>query len=232
MGGLRGGLMEMGRGVKALPQSERPREKLLARGAGALDDSELIAVILGTGGAGRGVLEVADRLRTALGPNLAGLDQTATLAAVQGVGPARAARMAAAFELARRALEGGHRPSVESAEEAFAVVRDLVRRRTEHLVALLLNGNRELLARETVAVGAANRVYVQPRDVFSPALQAGAAEVVLAHNHPSGRLAPSADDLHLTRRLSEAGRLVGVPIRDHLIVAGQTYLSFREEGLL
>lgn len=222
----------MGNGVKSLHPGDRPREKLLARGAEALDDRELIAVVLGTGRAGLGVMEVAERVRTALGRGLAGLDQTAALAAVQGVGPARAARLAAALELARRALDAGRRPSVESPEEAFAVLRDLAGRKSEHLVVLLLNGSRELLARETVAIGAANQVYVQPRDVFSPALQAGAAEVVLAHNHPSGRLAPSPDDLHLTRRLGEAGRLVGVPLRDHLIVAGQRYLSMREEGLL
>lgn len=212
------------------PASERPREKLARRGAEALSDAELIALLLRTGGRGRSALEVAEDLLREM-PEGAGAGFS-RLRRVRGVGPVRAAVLSAAAELSRRSRPDP-RPVVDSARAAVGLVPAAVRgARKEHFVVLCLNARRQLVHQETVSVGTLSASLVHPREVFSPAIAHSAAAVVAVHNHPSGDTAPSAEDREVTRRLSRAGELLGIPLADHLVVSEGGWFSFREQGLL
>jgi DNA repair protein RadC len=210
----------------------RPREKLCARGVAALSDGELLALLLGSGTPGRSAMRIARALARRSPAELAGWPLMRWLR-VQGIGPARAAAVLAAFELGRRAAEPkGPAPAIRGPEDVLALVRDLARARREHFVVLLLNARHELQCRETVSIGSLNASIVHPREVFLPAILHSAASVVLVHNHPSGDPEPSEEDLSITRRLVEVGELVGIGVLDHVIVASRGTVSFRSRQLL
>lgn len=210
----------------------RPREKLRARGSASLSDAELLALVLGSGTAGRSALRVGRRLARRPPAELA-LWSWARWVLVPGVGPARAAALVATFELGRRAAE---RPvsgaSIRGPDDVLAQVRDLPRAKREHFVVLLLNARHEIQCRETVSIGSLNASIVHPREVFLPAILHSAASVVLVHNHPSGDPEPSEEDLSITRRLVEVGELVGIAVLDHVIVAARGVVSLRARALL
>ena len=214
------------------PNGQRPRERLGRSGPGALSDAELLALVLGSGVAGRSASRTGRLLARHHPSELAGWPLPRWLA-VAGVGPARAAALVAAFELGRRAHE---RPAcaspIRGPEDVLAHVRDLPRARREHFVVLLLNARHELERREIVSIGSLNASIVHPREVFLPAILHSAASVVLVHNHPSGDPEPSEEDLSITRRLVEVGELVGIGVLDHVIVAARGTVSFRARQLL
>jgi len=219
-------------GFDATPTRDRPRERLRARGSTALGDAELLALVLGSGVAGRSALRTARALACRPMRELATWPFARWLA-VAGVGPARAAALCAAFELGRRALE----PSVGSGavrgpDDVLPHVHDLVRARREHFVVLLLNARHEMDRRETVSIGSLNASIVHPREVFLPAIVHSAASVVLVHNHPSGDPEPSEEDLSITRRLVQVGDLVGIGVLDHVIVATRGVVSLRSRGAM
>ncbi len=212
--------------------AERPREKLRARGAGALSDAELIALLLGTGVRGHSAGRIARSIARGSPAELSVWTLRRWLE-VPGVGLARAAALTAAFELGRRA---GERPAaslpIRGPEDVLAQVRDLPRARREHFVVLLLNARHELQCRETVSIGSLNASIVHPREVFLPAILHSAASVVLVHNHPSGDPEPSEEDLSITRRLVQVGDLVGIGVLDHVIVATRGIVSFKARQLM
>ncbi|MBI1796289.1 MAG: DNA repair protein RadC [Candidatus Eisenbacteria bacterium] len=216
----------------AAPRRLRPREKLRARGASALTDADLLALILGSGTPGRSAFRIAGALARRAPGELAGWPLARWLR-VQGIGPARAAAAIAAFELGRRAAEPPRAaPAIRGPDDVLALVSDLARARREHFVVLLLNARHELQCRETVSIGSLNASIVHPREVFLPAILHSAASVVLVHNHPSGDPEPSEEDLSITRRLVEVGELVGIGVLDHVIVASRGTVSFRSRQLL
>jgi DNA repair protein RadC len=209
-----------------------PRESLRTRGAAALSDAELLALVLGSGVAGRSALRIGRRLARRPPVELARWPCLRWLQ-VAGIGPARAAALTAAFELGRRA----HDPmpaaaAIRGPDDVIAQVRDLVRARREHFVVLLLNARHELQVRETVSIGSLNASIVHPREVFLPAITHSAASVILVHNHPSGDPEPSEEDLAITRRLVEVGELVGIGVLDHVIVAARGLVSLRARQLM
>ncbi|MDA8165746.1 MAG: DNA repair protein RadC [Desulfobacteraceae bacterium] len=215
--------------MKDLPPFSRPREKLLASGAEALSDAELLAVLLGSGIRGKDVFGVAASL-------VALFDEGEPpsrdrLTAVPGIGAAKAGQILAAFELTRRRL-GRRSPAVRKAVDALPFLARIADRKQEHFLCLSLNGANEVIGNRIVTVGLVNATQVHPREVFADAILDRAASVLLAHNHPSGALTPSSDDLAVTRRLRESGELLGIPVLDHLIVSGKGYFSFQEAGLL
>jgi DNA repair protein RadC len=217
--------------TRATP-SIRPREKLRSRGPASLTDAELLALILGSGTAGRSALRIGRALARRAPHELAAWPAMRWLM-VPGVGWARAAALTAAFELGRRAAERPSRvSSIRGPEDVRAEVRDLVRARREYFVVLLLNARHELQVRETVSIGSLNASIVHPREVFLPAILHSAASVVLVHNHPSGDPEPSEEDLAITRRLVEVGELVGIGVLDHVIVATRGTVSFRSRQLI
>lgn len=218
------------------PPSERPRERLEDLGPSALSDAELLALVLRSGGRGASCVELGRRVLAAFG-GLRGAARAsvAELARIPGLGPARSASLVAAFELGRRAigprLENGS--AFTSSAEVFAHFRGpLSGLRREVFHVLLLDAKHRKLRDVRVSEGSLTATLVHPREVFAPAVRESAAAVVLAHNHPSGDPAPSAEDREITRRLRGAGDLVGVRVLDHVIVGADAYFSFADAGEL
>jgi len=217
------------------PAAERPRERLLAHGARALSDAELLAVLLRTGARGRSAVDLARELLVRCN-GVRGLAAAgAALTQMPGLGPAKAVQIAAALELARRAL--GEELRASDALTSPEAVRDYLRltfadRTQEVFVALFLDAQHRVLRVEELFRGTLTQASVWPREVVKAALAANAAAVIFAHNHPSGVAQPSRADELLTQQLKQALKLVEVRVLDHFIVAGATCLSFAERGLL
>ncbi len=224
-------------GTKALPPEERPRERCLRLGPEALSEAELIALLLGTGRAGEDVQDVARRALTSFG-SLDRLPSASAreVAALPGFGPARAALLQASFELGRRlAMDKDYAPGekLDSTRAAIARLRPrLSRLRQETFVVVCLDNKIRELRSDVITRGTLTSTLVHPREVFAPAIREGAASILVAHNHPSGDPAPSDEDLLVTKRLEEAGRLLGIPLTDHLIIARGGSLSLRAAGIL
>jgi DNA repair protein RadC len=210
----------------------RPRERLRDLGAARLADSELYALVLGSGIAGRSALRTGRALARRPPSELADWPLVRWLH-VAGVGPARASALCAAFELGRRAAERpANGAAIRGPDDVLVHVRDLTRARREHFVVLLLNARHEMQRREVVSIGSLNASIVHPREVFLPAILHSAASIVLVHNHPSGDPEPSEEDLSITRRLVEVGDLVGIGVLDHVVIAARGVVSFRARQLL
>lgn len=222
--------------MKAVAPHDRPREKLARAGVGALGDNELVAILLGTGTAGRGALAVAqDVLDVAGGVN--GLPQLALdeLLRVSGVGPPRAARLLAAVELGRRAVthRGLERPQLKTPRELGEYLLPLYGgHREERFGIVMLDSKYRLIRSETISIGTLDASIAHPRDIFRVAAVASAFCIALFHNHPSGDPMPSPDDRALTARLVAAGALLEIPVVDHVILGAGRFFSFRSEGAL
>ena len=226
--------------IHELPAEDRPREKLATRGAAALSDSELIAILLRTGLPGANAVDVARQLLAEF-QSLSGLARctVAELSRIKGVGPAKAVQLAAAFGLAARlARESLHRQPLDTPTAIYdllgAELRSLHR---ESLRVVLLDTKNNLLRVEEISLGSVNESIAHPREIFRPAIIYSAFAIILVHNHPSGDPAPSDADRRLTVRLAEAARLLQIHLHDHVIIgtAGngrQPWFSFREMGLL
>lgn len=222
--------------MKGLAPQDRPREKLAERGAGALGDNELLAVLLGHGCGGATALDVANRLLADLG-GLRGLARAsaAELARGRGVGPATASRLVAAVELGRRSVVRAAPPRLQITAAVDAARYLLPRFGTatvEQAGVLLLDARHRVLHARVLTRGTADATPMHPRDVFREAALAGAAAVVLFHNHPSGDPLPSPDDLQLTQRMIEAGELMGITVIDHVILGDTNFCSLRDLGTL
>lgn len=216
--------------MTTLPKVLRPRERLIREGPGALSDAEVLAVLLGSGYAGRSVLEVSRQILAAQPLRRLAAASHAELVRLRGIGPAKACLLLAAFELARRRLDG--REPIASPESVADLVVDIRRSRKEQFVALYLDGRNHLIHREAISTGTLTASLVHPREVFGPAVARSAASIVLAHNHPSGDPQPSDEDIELTHRLVEAGTLLGIAVLDHVIVTEREALSLRRLGVI
>lgn len=225
----------MGWTIRDLPPSERPRERLQRLGASALSQQELLACVLGRGVSGESVLVTAQRLLQRF-ETIPGIAQASfeELSQVRGVGAAKAAQLVAACALGRFAREPATTegaPIIDAAG-AFAVAAPLLQGRdTEGVIALLLDTKHRLIRVAPIAAGGLNASLVHPREVFHEAIRARAAAVILAHNHPSGDPTPSPEDLALTEQLTNAGRVVGIPLLDHVIIGRAHHVSLAEEGI-
>ncbi|MHB0886074.1 MAG: RadC family protein [Bacillota bacterium] len=222
--------------IRELPMAERPLERFLAQGAEALSEAELLAIIIRTGTRAATAVDVARRL-LALDP--AGLRYLVNarieeLAVVGGVGRVKAAQIKAALEIGRRlAMRQETRITIRSPKDAEAVVAERLRyQEQEHFLVVLLNTKHHVLGVETVSVGGLSSSVVHPRDIFKSPVRRNAAAVILAHNHPSGDPTPSREDIDVTKRLAEAGKLLGIEVLDHIVVGDNRYVSFREKSLL
>lgn len=214
-------------------ETDRPREKIAARGAFSLTDRELIAAIIGSGTHGRDVFEVAGEISSLFSGSIDDVTFR-NLSRIRGVGTARASQILASLELARRHLtrEEGARVKVQTPADILPLVSHLNDKKQEHFLCLTLNGANEVISNRTVTVGLLNHSLVHPREVFADAVTDRAAAVICVHNHPSGTLEPSSQDIAITRQLMDAGDLLGIRLLDHLIVARTGYLSMKERGLL
>ncbi|KAF0126088.1 MAG: DNA repair protein RadC [Elusimicrobia bacterium] len=226
----------MGRGcvslIKDMPRVERPRERMMRYGPDKLSDEELLALLLRTGVRGTGVMDFAAGLVKRFGREGLARAGFAELKSAHGLGPARACEIMAAFELGRRVL-GGKKTSVYlKPRDVWEELRDIREQKKEHFVVFFLDTRNQEIKRDIVSIGTLNYNLVHPREVFEPAVKNLAAGVIVAHNHPSGCLEPSDEDISLTKRLAEAGRLLGIELLDHVIVAKGGWLSFKEKGLM
>ena len=234
-----GGEMDMVKNsftIHDLPVSERPRERLQKFGAEALSIQEILALILGRGIAGESVTVTAQRLLSRFG-SIKGIGGASLeeLTTVKGIGLAKASQIKAAFELASRldrAQETDNKPTVKTPDEVFNLVKSSLKdKKKEHFLALLLDTRSQLIKSAEISIGSLDSSIVHPREVFKEALAASAASVIFVHNHPSGDPQPSEDDIKLTKRLAEAGEVMGVEVLDHVIIGNKKFLSLKREGL-
>lgn len=221
--------------IQELPPEARPRERLLAEGPEGLQDRELVAVLVRAGTRSHSALHLADELLRRFG-GLRGLSRARVeeLAALPGVGQAKAATLVAAFELGRRVQgpDPASRPVVRRAADAAALVAPrLGHRDQEHFCVLLLNTRHEVIGVVETSRGGLNAASVEAREVFREAVRRSAHAVILAHNHPSGNPEPSPDDVRLTAALRQAGSVLGISVLDHVVVGDGRFVSLRERGL-
>ena len=222
--------------VNDLPKLERPRERLQRFGPGALSSQELLALIIGRGVSKRSVMSIAQELILKFGSIKAiGEATLEELSAIKGIGLAKAAQLKAAFELARRQeLErdpGNY--EITNPESVVKVIRASIRDKAkEHFKLILLNTRNRIVRISTISVGTLNASLVHPREVFKEAFVHDAFSVILAHNHPSGDCTPSEEDIKITRRLRDAGEIMGIEVLDHIIVTSGGYVSLKAKGLM
>jgi DNA repair protein RadC len=221
--------------IRDIPEKERPRERLLRLGPESLSDSELLAVIVRTGSPRENVVNLCGHIFAEY--NIKQLSQAslAKLREIHGVGNAKAAQIAAVFELARR-LERfceGPKRKIRSSADVYSIVYPGVRElKKERLTALHLDTKNNILREEVVSVGSLNANIVHPREIFKSALLESAASVILTHNHPSGDPSPSREDIAVTRKLVDGGNLLGIKVLDHVIIGDGKYVSLKEEGYI
>jgi len=219
--------------IKDLPRVEKPREKLIEKGAEALKDAELLAILLGSGYKGRNVLQLAHKVLAEYPlKNLKDMELDG-LRKVKGIGWAKACVIKAAVELSKRALMVGEDflPTVRKPIDAAHQVAEIRRLKKENFLVLYLNARNQVIHKETVSIGTLNASLVHPREVFQPAVFRSAASVVLTHNHPSGNTLPSEEDIEITRRMVKAGEIMGIEVLDHIIIGGKDHTSLKRLGL-
>ena len=218
------------RSIKDVPVEQRPRERLLTMGAAGLSDQDLLAVLLGRGTAQHDVLSLARQLVAVIddrGVTLSPED----LLAIEGIGPAKAALISAAFEFVRRRI----RPEgvrISQPSDVLPLLQHYADRRQEHFICVSLNGAHEVLQTRVVTIGLVDQSHVHPREVFADPIADRASAVIIAHNHPSGQLTPSSEDRAVTQQLKVAGEVLGIQVLDHVIFSSRGYYSFAEHESL
>lgn len=223
--------------MKELPADDRPREKMLSHGASALSNSELLAILIGSGTKDKSALDIARELTSDAGMlrDLATVHSARELAKTKGLGPVKAVTILAALELGKRIACANPltRTGITSPEDGAALLMPRLRYETkEHFLVVLLNSKNLVLQVEQISEGSLNSSVVHPREVFAPAVLHHAAAILAAHNHPSGDPTPSKEDRALTATLVEAGKYMGIPVLDHIIIGDASYFSFKEHGYL
>ncbi len=222
--------------IKDLPEEERPRERLLNLGAEKVSNAELLAIIIRTGSSRDSALELAQKiLNKAKELREMPYLSVEELEEINGIGPAKAVQVKAALELGRRmaAASRGHNVDITSPGDVFNFMAEEMRYlEQEEFRVILLNIKNKVIASETVFKGSLNSSIVHPREIFRLALKRSAASIILLHNHPSGDPTPSGEDINVTKRLIEAGEIMGIKVLDHVIIGEGRYLSFREKGLI
>ena len=214
--------------IQSMNLEDRPREKLLKKGAQALSDIELLAVLLGSGNRKHDVFVLAGHVLKALDQRNAVLE-IKDLMAISGIGAAKSGLIVAALELARRRISP-QGIKISSAQDVYPIIRHFANRRQEHFLCISLNGANEVICVRTVSVGLVNRALVHPREVFADPITDRATAVIVAHNHPSGNLVPSNDDLIVTRQLKAAGETLGISLLDHIIFDQNHHYSLADQG--
>lgn len=214
--------------IRDLPQESKPRERLLAGGPGSLSSHELLAVVLNTGTKKEGVLAMASRVLKEYGERtLAGATNPAQLAKELDIPLGKALQLVACAELGRRffKMRQGGLPVVRTAKDAYRYFREMESLPKEHLRGIYLDTHYRVIHDEVISIGTINANIIHPREVFKPAIEYGAAAVVLAHNHPSGITKPSQADIDVTRQLVEAGKMLGINLIDHIIIGRNSFAS-------
>ncbi|MFM1652352.1 DNA repair protein RadC [Brevibacillus sp. B_LB10_24] len=220
--------------MKNVPMYERPRERLLHKGAGQLADAELLAILLRTGSEKETAFDLAQRLLSVFG-DLQGIVQASheELRRIKGIGPVKAVELHAALELGRRLVQRPQKRRVAirlPRDVAELMMPEMQHLTQEHFVCLYLNTKNQVIGKQTVFVGSLDASIVHPREVFKEAIKRSSASIICLHNHPSGDPTPSREDIAVTRTLREAGDLIGIALLDHVIIGDGRYVSLKEQG--
>lgn len=223
--------------IKSWSPEDRPREKLLLKGNQALSDAELIAILIGSGTPKLSAVELSKKILQQSDNNLNNLARLGVkdLMKIKGIGEAKAITIVAALELGRRRKESDpeEKPKISSSRDAFDLLKsDLMDLPKEEFWVLCLNRANRLMKKKRVSEGGVSGTVADPKIIFKLALDELASGIIVAHNHPSGNLQPSQNDIDLTKKLKEAGKFLEISLLDHVIVANQKYLSFADEGML
>lgn len=223
--------------IKNIPHSEQPRERLISIGVEALTNSELLAILIRTGSTKQSALEVGKSLLSSCNENLTELSEMTIeeLCKFEGIGESKACQLLASLELGKRVKQMGilQRAKMSSPAEVvnfFSAELDDIK--VEKFIGVFLNTKNEVIKWEVISVGSLNASIVHPREVFNRAIRRNAASIIAVHNHPSGHISPSKEDINITKRLYEVGQLVGIPLIDHIIIGKNKYYSFKEENQL
>ena len=223
--------------IHDLPLAERPRERLLKLGIEALSTQEILALILGRGIKGESVIVTAQKLITKFG-NIENISNASIseLSQINSIGPAKAAQIKAAFELGKRSLSTpiqSHKSSIKTPQDVLQSIGNRLKgKKKEHFLVLSLDTRNNLIDIQTISMGSLDSSIVHPREVFKEAISSCAASVIFVHNHPSGNTESSEEDIKITRRLVEAGNILGIEVLDHIIVSDQSLLSMKAKNLL
>lgn len=218
--------------IKDLPKIERPREKLEKYGPEKLSNSELLAILLGTGTKGVNVVELSNKILKKFSGDGLSHANFKELKNTFGLGSAKACEIVACFELGRRLLQNKQSALLLSPEDVWHELKDIRDNKKEHFVVFYLDSRNQEVKREVVSIGSLNANLVHPREVFEPAIRHTAAQIIVAHNHPSGDTEPSEEDLAITKRLCEAGKILGIELLDHVVVARNSFVSLKEKGVI
>lgn len=218
--------------IKDLPKNDRPREKLEKYGPERLSNSELLAILLGTGVKGVNVVELSNKILKKFSGDGLSKATFEDLKNTFGLGKAKACEIVASFELGRRLLQNKKSTLLLSPKDIWDELRDIRDNKKEHFVIFFLDSRSQEIKREVISVGSLNTNSIHPREVFEPAVRNLAAQVIIAHNHPSGDSEASEDDMETTKQLIEAGKILGIDIIDHVVVTKNNYFSFRDARLI
>lgn len=220
--------------IRDYPQEERPRERLVTEGPESLSNLELLAILLRTGSKEESVIQLSNRLLHQFeGLRLLKDATVEEITAIRGIGQAKAVQIMASIELGRRIgkLQYEDRYVIRSPEDgAKYVMEDMRFLSQEHFVCLYLNTKNQVIHRQTIFIGSLNASIVHPREVYKEAFRRSAASIICVHNHPSGDPTPSREDIEVTKRLVECGRIIGIELLDHLIIGEHKYVSLKEKG--
>lgn len=224
-------------GIKQWAEEDRPREKLLLKGKAALSDAELIAILIGSGTRTLSAVDLAKKILNNSGNDLHNLAKLSVkeLLKFKGIGEAKAINIVSALELGRRRKESEviKKPIISSALDAYELMKpELMDQPHEEFWLIFLKRNNEVIHKKQISKGGVSGTVVDPKIIFKQALDVLASSIILVHNHPSGNLKPSQQDLRLTKKLKEAGVLLEIPILDHLIFTNESYYSFADESML
>lgn len=222
--------------LRDIPNEEKPRERMMKYGAGALSQAELLAIILRTGTRRESVIHMAQRMLGEVGGIRGFMDlNLEELIKMRGIGPAKAVQIKAGIELGQRlaVMRQPETAIIRSPRDAAEVVMEQLRYlQKEHFVCLFLNTKNHIIAQETLSMGSLNASIVHPREVFRAAIKCSSASIVCVHNHPSGDPTPSSEDILITNRLVKAGELVGIDVLDHIVIGDGEFVSLKEQGLM
>ena len=221
--------------IKNLPEEERPRERLARHGASVLSNAELLAILLRTGTKEESAISLAHRILVQeQGLRYLADSNVEQLSSINGIGKAKAAQIKAAIELGKRlaAFEPGADKPLKCPQDVAGLLMEEMRYlKKEHMKLVLLNVKCNLISVEEISVGSLNASIVHPREVFNPAIRKSSASIIMVHNHPSGDPSPSSEDISITARIAEAGKLIGIELVDHIIIEDGKYISMKEKGL-
>lgn len=218
--------------IKDIPEKDRPREKLVQNGAASLTDAELMSIILGKGTKKNNVVKLADKIIKVIDDKEKGIDfKIDDILDINGIGIAKATTISAAFEFVRRRIkpEG---IKITKPSDVLPLIRHYIDRKQEYFLSISLNGANEVIKVRIVTIGLVNQSQVHPREIFADILMDRASSVIVAHNHPSGNVIPSNDDIEVTLRLKNAAKILGISFLDHIIFSNKDYYSLKENNRL